>query len=115
MKAVNAPSGLSPSSESASGRNSPTAPATRATVEDHDSIVMSYKELIRDQDQQLVEMRRKLEGIGGERDNALTSNREQSKIVETLLKQNAEMKQLLESSKCIQRSKYIATRKCFQI
>ena len=60
---------------------------------------MNYKELIRDQDQQLQEMRKKLEGLGGERDTALTSNREQSKTVESLLTQNAELKQLLESSK----------------
>jgi chromosome segregation ATPase len=97
MKAVNAPSGPSLSSESISGRSSPAAPTAAATVEDHDSIVMSYKELIREQDQKLVEMTKQLEGIGEERDVALTSSREQSKMVETLLKQNAEMKQLLES------------------
>lgn len=61
----------------------------------------SYKELIREQDQQLVEMRKQLEGMGGERDSVLTSSKEQSEKVETLLKQNAELKQLLERSKSV--------------
>ena len=100
LKAVNTLGDLSPSTDSPPDRTSPSAPSgSTATVEDHDNIIMNYKELIRDQDQQLQEMRKKLEGLGGERDTALTSNREQSKTVESLLTQNAELKQLLESSK----------------
>ncbi|XP_065836374.1 general vesicular transport factor p115-like [Oscarella lobularis] len=47
-----------------------------APVEDHDSIVTSYKDLIRDQDQQLRDLKAELESVKAERNEALAAKRD---------------------------------------
>lgn len=76
--------------------NTDPAGLQNTSIEDHDSIVTHYKELIRDQDEELTAIRAKYSALESARSQDASTIRQQAEAIQTLEKQLAIFSELKE-------------------
>ena len=78
------------------GNSSDQGGIQNTSIEDHDSIVTHYKELIRDQDEELTAIKKKFTALESARSQDASTIRQQAEVIQTLERQLAIFSELKE-------------------